>query len=671
MEKILYGVAYYREYMPYERLQEDIAMMKKANINVVRIAESTWSTYEKRPGKFDFSTVVEVIDAMEEAGIDVIIGTPTYAVPSWLVELDPTVMVEKKGVGRMLYGMRQSMDITNKTYLYYAERIIRELMKVTAHRKNVIGFQLDNETKAYGTSSKNVQLGFIEYLKDMFDGDLEELNKAYGLNYWSNRIDSWENFPDVNGTINASLGAAFEKYQRLLVDEFLNWQASIVKEYARKDQFVTQNFDFEWRGVSYGVQPEVNHTTAARCLSIAGCDIYHLTQDQLTGEEIAFCGDSTRCLKQNNYLVLETQAQGFNNFLPYQHQLTLQAYSHLASGANAVMYWHWHSIHNAAESYWKGLLSHDFRENTTYLEAVQIGAELNKLSFKLVNLKKKNTVALLVSNDALTALKWFPVDIQSTFQSTLTYNDIVRAYYRQLYQLNIECDIVTPDTPNWSDYDVLVVPALYSAPDSVYQELERFVRRGGKLLASFKTAVANEHLQISYEGTPKNLEEVFGITYNEFSTASGQTVTSEYFHFQAPRLVPVFLEYVQATTATELAVYDFSGKGNFAAITSNEYGKGRAVYIGCTLDEHTLKEVITRIFEDQFDYSLSLYQFPIISREGINDAGDLITYLFNYSQNEHSIPAVEGTELRLEKLLQKGEELLMRAWDVRIIETKQ
>ena len=83
MNKLLYGVAYYYEYLPYDRLAEDIKMMKAAGINVVRIAESTWSTYEKQEGQFDFSTVTKVLDAMEEAGIDVIIGTPTYAVPSW------------------------------------------------------------------------------------------------------------------------------------------------------------------------------------------------------------------------------------------------------------------------------------------------------------------------------------------------------------------------------------------------------------------------------------------------------------------------------------------------------------------------------------------------------------------------------------------------------------
>ena len=69
MNKLLYGVAYYYEYLPYDRLDEDIKMMKAAGINVVRIAESTWSTYEKQEGQFDFSTVTKVLDAMEEAAL--------------------------------------------------------------------------------------------------------------------------------------------------------------------------------------------------------------------------------------------------------------------------------------------------------------------------------------------------------------------------------------------------------------------------------------------------------------------------------------------------------------------------------------------------------------------------------------------------------------------------
>ena len=293
MDKLLYGVAYYDEYMPCDRLAKDVEMMKAAGINLVRIAESTWSTCEPQEGVFDFSHVIRVLDAMEGAGISVIIGTPTYAIPTWMVKSHPDVLATtKKGPG--IYGARQIMDITHPVYRYYGERVIRKLMEVSAHRKCVIGFQLDNETKYYDTAGKNVQEQFVKYLRTKFNDDLDAMNQAFGLDYWSNRINAWEDFPDVRGTINGSLGAEFQKFQRTLVDDYLQWQADIVKEYAREDQFITHNFDFDWRGYSYGVQPMVDHKHAARALTVAGVDIYHPTQDELTGAEISYGGDSTR-----------------------------------------------------------------------------------------------------------------------------------------------------------------------------------------------------------------------------------------------------------------------------------------------------------------------------------------------------------------------------------------
>ncbi|MBQ2833148.1 MAG: beta-galactosidase, partial [Clostridia bacterium] len=224
MDKLLFGAAYYDEYMPHERLAKDVEMMKRAGMNVVRIAESTWSTCEPQEGEFDFSHVERVMDAMEEAGISVIIGTPTYAIPTWMVKSHPDVLAEtKKGRGK--YGPRQIMDISHPVYRYYAERMIRELMKRTAHRTCVIGFQIDNETKHYGTAGRNVQEKFVKSLRAEFHDDLDAMNHAFGLDYWSNRINAWEDFPNVLGTINGSLGAAFEKFQRTLVTDFLYWQA--------------------------------------------------------------------------------------------------------------------------------------------------------------------------------------------------------------------------------------------------------------------------------------------------------------------------------------------------------------------------------------------------------------------------------------------------------------
>lgn len=48
MNNHLLVTAYYDEYMPYDRIEADFKMMKKAGFNVVRIAESTWSTLEPK-----------------------------------------------------------------------------------------------------------------------------------------------------------------------------------------------------------------------------------------------------------------------------------------------------------------------------------------------------------------------------------------------------------------------------------------------------------------------------------------------------------------------------------------------------------------------------------------------------------------------------------------------
>ena len=676
MKELLYGAAYYDEYMPYDRLDKDVEMMKKAGINTVRIAESTWSTCEPQPGVFDFSHVERVMDAMEEAGINVIIGTPTYAVPTWMVKAHPDVLAETVK-GRGIYGARQIMDITHPVYLFYAERVIRELMKRTAHRKCVIGFQLDNETKYYGTAGKNVQEQFVKYIREKFHDDLDALNYEFGLDYWSNRINAWEDFPDVRGTINGSLGAEFEKFQRTLVDKFLGWQADIVNEYRREDQFVTHNLDFEWRGYSYGIQPYVNHLHASQCLTIAGTDIYHPTQDDLTGVEIAFGGDLIRSLKQDNYLVIETEAQGFPGWTPYKGQLRLQAYSHLASGANSVMYWHWHSIHNACETYWKGILSHDFQENATYREACIIGNEFARLGKHLVNLKKKNEVAVLFSNEALTALNWFRIQEQApgADAKSIYYNDVMRWMYDTLYHMNIECDFIWPESENLDQYKAIIVPALYAAPDELLIRLNQYVENGGTLIASFKTAFANENVKVSHEVQPHILSNCFGVHYDQFTFSKNVGLTGEVIlkktdqKGNAHPAANVFMELLVSEGAEVLASYEHYNWKDYAAITRNHYGKGQAVYIGCMTDEETLKSVYKAVLPEA-DVEIPEYHYPIIVRKGLNDLGKTVCYFLNYSGMELEMPYdyKNGIELLENTAVENGTALQMPAWGVKIVE---
>lgn len=668
MEKLLFGAAYYDEYMPCERLDEDIALMKKAGINTVRIAESTWSTCEPQEGVFDFSHVERVLCKMEKAGIGVIIGTPTYAIPAWMVKSYPDVLAATiKGQG--IYGARQIMDITNPAYLYYAERIIRELMKRVADKKCVIGYQLDNETKYYGTAGKNVQERFVKYLRRKFHDDLNAMNAEFGLDYWSNRIDEWEDFPDVRGTINGSLGAEFEKFQRTLVEEFLSWQAGIVNEYRKEDQFITHNLDFAWKGYSWGVQPDINQYQSAKCLTIAGADIYHPTQDQLTGIEIAFGGDLIRSLKQSNYLILETQAQGFPGWTPYKGQLRLQAYSHIASGANSVMYWHWHSIHNAVESYWKGLLSHDFQENETYLEACRIGKEFKEIGSHLVNLKKQNDVAVLISNEALTALKWFGIDAMAADNGQVSYNDVVRWMYDTLYKMNVECDFIWPESENLSKYKMIVVPALYAAPDELLIRLEKYVQEGGVLAATFKTAFANENVKISHEIQPHILHNCFGIKYHQFTFPKNVMLSGELLNGETKE-AKVFMELLIPDGADTLAYYEHYNWKGYSAVTRNSYGKGKAYYIGCMTDEQALSKIFDRALTDA---GMSCEKKPVIIRKGKNDLGKMVWYYFNYSEKEQKVSHdfQEGTDLLTGTRVKKGDSIVLSPWNLAIVEENE
>ena len=680
-DKLLFGAAYYDEYLPYDRIETDMEMMKKANMNVIRIAESTWSTWEPQEGVFDFTHLHRMLKASEKHGIQVIVGTPTYAVPTWLVAKYPDILALTHD-GESIYGHRQNMDITHPMYLKHAEIIIRKLMEEVKPYKHIIGFQLDNETKSYDTCSSYAQAKFVEYLKEIFHNDLDALNHEFGLDYWSNRINAWEDFPDVRGTINGSLGAEYQKFQRKLVTDFLAWQCAIVKEYARPDQFITQNFDYSWRGYSYGLQSEVNQWEAAKPLTVAGFDVYHPSAQDLTGAEISLGGAIARSIKKDNYLILETEAQGNHGWLHYPGQLRMQAFSHLASGSNSVMYWHWHSIHNAIESYWKGVLSHNLKENATYKEACQIGKDFVDYGSHLKNLQKKAPVAMLLSNEALTGLQWFKIKENSNFD----YNDVVRWLYDALYQLNIECDILSEyDTDLFSQYKIIITPALYSASDALINALKNYVKEGGHLLSTFKTAFSDSMLKIYADDQPHGLTECFGMTYDQFTDAIHVGLTSFAISQIANDIsdnasdditkdcVHYWMELLQPTTAKVLASYDHRQWGSYAAITHNQYGKGTATYLGCYFEQAILKEML-RFLCTEVDVEVPEVQLPVIIKKGINDFGKEITYYFNYSDDAQTIVHQSTSDnewnlLMQNKTIQNGDELTINGWDFVILES--
>ena len=565
------GVAYYDEYTPVDRVEQDARLMQAAGITVVRIAESTWGTLEPQPGVFDFSHVDRVLAAMHRHGIKVIVGTPTYAMPTWLARQHPDVLAITQQ-GRNPYGPRQNMDITNTDFRAAAERVIVALVDHVHGHPAVIGYQLDNETKSYGTSGPNVQAGFVKAMRAKW-GSLDALNKAWGLNYWSNRINRWEDFPSTVGSINASQVNAFAEYQRGLVTEYLSWQAKLLRAHARPDQFLTQNFDLEWRGYSFGVQPDVDHWQAGKPLDIAAIDIYHPSQDLLTGAEVAFGGDIARSIRNGqNYLVMETQAQGFPQWTPYPGQLRLLAFAHVASGAQMVSYWHWATTSNGFETYWRGLLSQDYKPNRVYEEAKSVGLDFRRLGPKLADMSKTNQVAIYVSNRALSAFNAFkPHD-------GIGYNDVLRPFYDGLYRRNYEADILSPDSSiPLSRYKLIIVPALYSASDAEIAKLNEYAHNGGHVLYTFKSGFSDENNKVRYGAQPGAIAEAAGVTYQQFTIPEGVSLDGDPYKVGAENKARWWMEFLTPTTAHVVARFRHPSWPAYAAVTRNRWGREKSL----------------------------------------------------------------------------------------------
>ena len=684
-EKLYFGAAYYSEYLPYDRVEKDMEMMEKAGMNVIRIAESTWSTLEPQEGVYDFTHIDRMLDAAARHHISVIVGTPTYAVPTWLVKKYPDILAITQN-GRERYGHRQNMDITNPDYLSHAERVIRVLMEHVKDVPHVIGYQLDNETKSYGTAGPRVQAMFVDYLKEKFP-DIDEFNHEFGLDYWSNRVNDWEDFPDVRGTINQSLAAEFCKFQRSLVTKFLSWQADIVREYKRDDQFITQNFDFDWTTHSVGYQSQVDQYDAARCMTVAGADIYHPSNEELTGAEITVCGNISRSLKKDNYLILETEAQGLTPWLPYPGQLRLQAYSHIANGSNSVMYWHWHSIHNAIESYWKGVLSHDFSENETYREAVITGNEWKKIGSHLKNLKKENKIAIMLDNASLTGFTQFPLENAGANG----YNTVMRWFSDALYRLNIEYDMISSKERDFSGYECLIVPALYSAPESLLLALDSYVRNGGHLITTFRSGFSDEYLKIYPDMQPHILHECLGLHYDQFThphhvdivPVQSDVMAAAQEHFSHPddsafsltSSACEWMELITCDTAVPVLKYSHPAYERYAAAAKNQYGNGSTLYFGTMFENDELLESVLLSFlhETGFsggDLSSDAPHYPLIIKRGINDSGKELCYYLNYSKDPVSVThhGKNGVELISEAAIVCGDKIDLGGWGVAVVE---
>jgi beta-galactosidase len=677
MPTILYGVAYYPEYMPYDRLDKDVELMQKAGITVVRVGESTWSSWEPRDGDFQFAWMQRVLDRLQQAGIKAILGTPTYSIPTWLYKEHPEILVTHNGTAPPLsdpysptyppsltpgyYGPRQNYDFLNPYFRQGAERVIREILKHFKDHPAVIGYQIDNETGPTDIPTQYMNAAFLDRLKRKYK-TLETVNKIWGLVYWGQLVDKWEDLPPRDGILNPGYKLEWEDFQHDVVTDYLAWQAKIVNEYKRSDQFITTDF-------SGGVHTNLDQWAIARNLDIVAENPYFETQDRLNAETIWFSGDLGRSLKHNNYLVTETNAQTIgwdsrSQYPQYPGQLRLVVYTHLAAGANMVEYWHWHSLHYGQETYWKGVLSHDLEPNRAYAEVSRVATELKKIGPQLVDLKKENSVAILFSADSANAISYMP------FSDRASYMSVLRQMYRALYRLNVEPDFVAADEANLSRYRVLLVPPLYSASDVVLNRISQYVKSGGYVVMAFKSGFSDEHSTVRDVMAPGPLREAAGFHYQEFTNlAEPVRLTPDRYGIADQNKASMWEEFLVPDTAEVIETFDHP-YWKFPAITRNQYGSGTLTYEGTVLTDTLQREIIRDALRRAGIVSAD-QNLPeeVKVRHGRNAQGKLLHYYLNFSGTEQHVtyPYGNGTDLLTSKDVQLGSALRLKPWDLAIV----
>ncbi len=673
MTNVLYGAAYYSEYNPYERLDKDVALMKAADITVVRMGESTWSLWEPEDGNFQYAWMDRVVDAMGKAGIKVIMGTPTYSIPTWMYHAHPEILARPLGGAPTFYGMRQNMDTDNPTYRFYAQRLIRNMVEHYRNNPNVIGWQIDNETSSYGASNKDVFVGFVNHLKQKF-GTTDALNKAWGLNYWGQDVNGWENMPTRDNTISTGYKLEWSRWQQMRVTNFLAWQAALVREYRRPDQFVTQDFGGSMRR-------DVNEYEVAKVLDIASNNPYHGTQDHMDGQSQAEQGDYTRSLKHANFLVTETNAQTTDwssayQYPPYDGQLRLDVYTHLSSGANMVEYWHWSSIPSGQETYWKGVLSHDLEPNRAYAEVSRTAHELQKIGTHLVNLKIHNDVAILYSVDSANALDFMPFALSAAHQWQMgtpvaDYKSLVDQLHRALYNNNVGTDFIFPEDADFSKYKLIVIPPLYIADDALLQKISDYVKGGGHVLMCFKSGFANESSAVRWVRAPGPLRDAAGFNYQEFSNLEKPLeLKGDPFKAGDQNKVMYWAEFLQLEHAKAIATYDHPFFERWPAITRNQFGSGTLTYEGTYLSDSLQQDVVRDALLDAHVPTPLALPPHLIEKTGVNGYGKFLHYFLNYSSAPQSFiydqPA--GMDLLTNKSVATSQRVDLAPWDLVIIE---
>ncbi len=573
------GAAWYPEQWPEARWDADLALMEAAHITFVRVGEFAWSTMEPSEGNFQLDWLEHAVRAAERHHIAVVMGTPSAAPPAWLTSKYPETLRTEANGRKETHGGRQQFDWSDPKYRVLSRAIAEKMAERFGHDKNVIGWQIDNEyaNESYGEADR---ARFQDWLKAKYK-TLDNLNARWTTSYWSEAIQDWNQIPIQTAGGNPGLMLNWREFVSDTWRSYQRNQLDAIRAHADPSQKITTNM--------MGWFNAYDHYTVSQDLDFASWDDYVGT-GQLDLVKNGAAHDLTRGFLNKNFWVMETQP-GFvnwqkNNNILDKGEVRAMAWHDVGHGAEAVEYWQWRSALNGQEQMHGTLVGADGTPVPLYAEVQQIGAEFAKAAPLMAGTTVESQVAILHNYPSRWALDWQ--------RHNQAFDPVAALYsvYGPLRAKMRSVDIVA-DTVPLAKYKLVIAPALNLLSTQAAANLEAYVKGGGHLVLTQRSALKDEDNSLYPQRQPGPLAALLGAKVEQWYALDKAVPISGAW---GAGLNSVWAEQLTVLSPETKTLMTY-GKSNGwlddqpAAVT-RKVGKGSITYIGAGLDAATTKSAI-------------------------------------------------------------------------------
>ncbi len=586
-KRILYGGDYNPNQWPREVWDEDMRMFRDAGINSATINVFSWAKIQPSEEQYDFRELDDIVEMLEKENYDIVMATSTAALPAWLVKRYPEVARTDYEGRHHKFGQRHNACPNSPVYQKYAAALVEKLAERYGKTGKVSCWHVNNE---YGGECycENCEKAFRVWLRKKYH-TIEELNKAWNLEFWGHTIYDWDEIVLPNAlsegigedkTAFAGISIDYRRFNSDSILENFKMERDIIRKYD-PDTPITTNLMGTYKGLDY--------FKWAKEMDIVSWDNYPSYDTPWSGT--AMCHDLMRGLKNEPFMLME-QTPSQQNWQPYNSlkkpgQMRAQSYQTMAHGADTIQFFQLRRSVGACEKFHGAVIAHAGTENTrVFREVAQLGHELEQLGDTILGSMPDSRIGVIFDWDNYWALEY-----TSGPNKDLMYVDQIHQYYRSLYKKNYAVDMI-PTDGDFSKYQVIVAPVLYMVKEGVAEALEAFVKAGGTLITTFMSGIVGQSDNVYLGGYPGPLRSMAGVWVEEIDALAPEQENTVRFQDGTTGTCRLLCDLMHTEGAEVIAEYTSNFYAGMPAVTKNSYGKGTVYYVGANLDEASLDRVM-------------------------------------------------------------------------------